>query len=166
MLKKLPLGLQDFRGIIQDGYKYVDKTRIIHQMANSGKYFFLSRPRRFGKSVTVSTLHELYSGNRELFQGWWIEDHWDWNKKHPTLQINLTVIGFVETGLETALHFLLDRLIQENGLLPAQGPTRWTGSIWSASRPIPYWRWSRSFIWRTARRWSMPTATIGTTTAG
>ncbi|MFZ4561270.1 MAG: AAA family ATPase, partial [Saprospiraceae bacterium] len=121
MPKKLPLGLQDFRGIIQDGYKYVDKTRYLHQLATSGKYFFLSRPRRFGKSITVSTLHELFSGSRELFQGLWIEDKWDWTKKHPTLQITLSSIGFVETGLETALHFLLDKLIQEKGLPPAQG---------------------------------------------
>jgi len=85
MPKKLPLGLQDFRGIIEDGYKYVDKTRYLHTLTSTGKYFFLSRPRRFGKSITVSTLHELYSGSRELFQGLWIADKWDWNKRHPVL---------------------------------------------------------------------------------
>ncbi|MFZ4428351.1 MAG: AAA family ATPase, partial [Saprospiraceae bacterium] len=121
MPKKLPLGLQDFKGIISDGYKYVDKTRHIHEMATSGKYFFLSRPRRFGKSITISTLHELFSGSKELFKGLWIENKWDWNKKHPTVQINLTGIGFAETGLETALHFLLDRLILENTLPPTNG---------------------------------------------
>jgi hypothetical protein len=86
--KKLPLGLQDFRGIIEDGYKYVDKTRHLHLLATSGKYFFLSRPRRFGKSITVSTLHELFSGSRELFRGLWIEDQWDWSKKHPVLRVS------------------------------------------------------------------------------
>ncbi|MFZ4377551.1 MAG: AAA family ATPase, partial [Saprospiraceae bacterium] len=69
MPKKLPLGLQDFRGIIEDGYKYIDKTRFIHAIVTSGKYFFLSRPRRFGKSVTISTLKEIYSGSKSLFKG-------------------------------------------------------------------------------------------------
>jgi hypothetical protein len=121
MPKKLPLGLQDFRGIIEDGYKYVDKTRYLYALATTGKYFFLSRPRRFGKSITVSTLHELYSGSRELFQGLWIEDKWDWNKKHPTLRITLAGTGFVETGLETALHYVLDKLEREHHLPQVQG---------------------------------------------
>jgi hypothetical protein len=102
MPKKLPLGLQDFRGIIEDGYKYIDKTRFIHAIVTSGKYFFLSRPRRFGKSVTISTLKEIYSGSKSLFKGLWIEDKWDWNKKNPILHITLTSSGFVETGLEKA----------------------------------------------------------------
>jgi hypothetical protein len=56
MGKKLPLGLQDFRGIIEGGYKYIDKTAYIHRISTGGKYFFLSRPRRFGKSITIATL--------------------------------------------------------------------------------------------------------------
>lgn len=121
MPKKLPLGLQDFRGLIQDGYKYVDKTPYLYALTQSGKYFFLSRPRRFGKSLTISTLQALYSGSRDLFKGLWIENHWDWNKIHPTIHITLTGIGFVETGLETALHFLLDKLIREHELPPFDG---------------------------------------------
>ena len=121
MSKKLPLGLQDFRKIIEHGFLYVDKTEPLFRIAASPGAYFLSRPRRFGKSITVSTLHELFHGSRELFRGLWIEDQWDWSKKHPVLQITLTSIGFVETGLETALHFLLDKLIQENGLPPAPG---------------------------------------------
>ena len=121
MPKKLPLGLQDFRKIIENGFLYVDKTEPLFRIASRPGAYFLSRPRRFGKSITVSTLHELFSGSRELFQGLWIADKWDWAKKHPTIQITLSSIGFVETGLETALHFLLDKLIQEKGLPPAQG---------------------------------------------
>jgi hypothetical protein len=121
MPKKLPLGLQDFRGIIEDGYKYIDKTRFIHAIVTSGKYFFLSRPRRFGKSVTVSTLKEIYSGSKSLFKGLWIEDKWDWNKKNPILHITLTGSGFVETGLEKALHYILDRLIRDHELPPVHG---------------------------------------------
>jgi hypothetical protein len=102
MPKKLPLGLQDFRGIIEGDYKYIDKTKYIHSIASRGKFYFLSRPRRFGKSLTVSTLQALYNGSKTLFKGLWIEDKWDWNKKNPILHIKLTGSGFVETGLEKA----------------------------------------------------------------
>ncbi|MCS7036526.1 MAG: AAA family ATPase, partial [Saprospiraceae bacterium] len=71
---KLPIGIQDFRTIRTEGYKYVDKTEYVHRLVTSGKFYFLSRPRRFGKSLTVSTLQELYSGSRELFEGLWIAD--------------------------------------------------------------------------------------------
>jgi hypothetical protein len=103
MPKKLPLGLQDFRGIIEDGYKYIDKTRYLYALASAGKYFFLSRPRRFGKSITVATLHELYSGSRELFEGLWIADKWDWNKKHPVIRLSLKDVNFEQRGLEEPL---------------------------------------------------------------
>ena len=121
MADNLPLGLQDFRGLIEGGYKYIDKTMYLHRMATAGKYYFLSRPRRFGKSLTVSTLGELYKGSRELFKGLWIEDKWDWSRKHPVIQITLTGSGFVETGLESSLHYLLDKQIRERGFQPVQG---------------------------------------------
>ena len=110
---KLPLGLQDFRSIIEDGYKYVDKTPYLYSLATSGKYYFLSRPRRFGKSITISTLHELYQGNHDLFKGLWIEDKWDWNKKHPVLRISLKDVNFEQRGLEEPLA----ERIQEAGFL-------------------------------------------------
>lgn len=102
-LQKLPIGLQDFRSIIEDGYLYVDKTAYIHRMTQSGKFFFLSRPRRFGKSITIAVLQELYFGSRELFKGLWIEDKWDWDKRHPVLRISFTGIGTDSLGLEAAL---------------------------------------------------------------
>ena len=104
MGKKLPLGLQDFRGIIEGGYKYIDKTEYIHRIASTGKYHFLSRPRRFGKSITISTLQELYSGSKELFKGLWIEDKWDWSRKHPVVRFSFTSIGFQSLGLTAALN--------------------------------------------------------------
>ena len=104
MGKKLPLGLQDFRGIIEGGYKYIDKTEYIHRIATGGKYNFLSRPRRFGKSITVAVLQELYSGSKELFKGLWIEDKWDWSRKHPVIRISFTSIGFQSLGLDAALN--------------------------------------------------------------
>jgi hypothetical protein len=103
MPKKLPLGLQDFRGIIEDGYKYIDKTRYLYALASAGKYFFLSRPRRFGKSITVATLYELYRGSGELFEGLWIADKWDWNKKHPVIRLSLKDVNFEQRGLEEPL---------------------------------------------------------------
>ena len=103
MPKKLPLGLQDFRKIIENGFLYVDKTEYLSRIVSQPGAYFLSRPRRFGKSITVATLHELYSGSRELFQGLWIEDKWDWNKKHPVLRLSLKDVNFEQRGLEEPL---------------------------------------------------------------
>jgi hypothetical protein len=89
MLQKLPIGIQTFRKIREEDYLYVDKTERIHHLITSGGYFFLSRPRRFGKSLTLSTIKEIYSGSRQLFQGLWIEDRWDWQKIHPVLHFLL-----------------------------------------------------------------------------
>ncbi|MCS6930534.1 MAG: AAA family ATPase, partial [Saprospiraceae bacterium] len=69
MVQKLPIGIQDFRKIRELGFKYVDKTRYVYALVSAPMPYFLSRPRRFGKSLTVSTLAELYSGSRELFEG-------------------------------------------------------------------------------------------------
>ncbi len=69
MKKKLPIGISNLREIIQEGYVYVDKSRYVYELASTGKYYFLSRPRRFGKSLFVDTLKEAFEGNKELFQG-------------------------------------------------------------------------------------------------
>lgn len=74
---KYPIGIQDFRELREGGYVYVDKTKHLHRIITGGKFFFLSRPRRFGKSLLLSTINELYKGSKELFQGLWIENHWD-----------------------------------------------------------------------------------------
>ncbi len=65
-MKKLPLGIQIFKDIIEGEYLYLDKTKFIYNIANSGKYYFLSRPGRFGKSLTLSTLGSLFEGEKEL----------------------------------------------------------------------------------------------------
>ena len=122
MAKKLPLGLQDFRKIIENNFLYVDKTETLFHIASSPGAYFLARPRRFGKSLTISTLHELFSGSRSLFQGLWIEDKWDWGKKHPVLRISFTAIGFQSLGLRTALEQELDLIAKQNGIsLEMQG---------------------------------------------
>ena len=89
MLKKLPIGIQGFEGLRKDGYAYVDKTRRVYQMVDSGRYYFLSRPRRFGKSLLVSTLKAYFEGKREVFEGLEIAqlEH-DWVKR-PVLMLDL-----------------------------------------------------------------------------
>jgi len=116
MPKKLPLGLQDFREIIEGDYKYIDKTKYIHSIASRGKFYFLSRPRRFGKSLTVSTLQALYNGSKTLFKGLWIEDKWDWDKKNPIVRLSLKDINFEQRGLEDSLAERIDEVGQNHGI--------------------------------------------------
>jgi len=89
-MKNLPIGIQTFSKLRnpERNCVYVDKTEILLRLVQNGEYYFLSRPRRFGKSVTLTTLYELFSGNRELFNGLYIEDKWDWDIKHPVIRIS------------------------------------------------------------------------------
>lgn len=87
-MKKLPIGISTLSSILNDGCIYVDKTALIHQLVTTGRYHFLSRPRRFGKSLLIDTLKELFEGNEPLFQGLAIHPQWDWTKKHPIIQIS------------------------------------------------------------------------------
>ena len=66
-MKKLPVGISNLKEIIEQGYAYVDKSRFVHDLAERGKYYFLSRPRRFGKSLFVDTLKEAFEGNKARF---------------------------------------------------------------------------------------------------
>ncbi|HIJ60929.1 MAG TPA: ATP-binding protein [Nitrospirae bacterium] len=88
MKKKLPIGISNLKKIITEGYVYVDKTRYVCELVNTGVYYFLSRPRRFGKSLFVDTLKEAFDGNKDLFQGLYIYDKWDWSVKYPVININ------------------------------------------------------------------------------
>ena len=73
MARKLPIGIQSFESLRRDGYLYVDKTAYVYRLAHEGKPYFLSRPRRFGKSLLVSTMRAYFEGRRELFAGLDIE---------------------------------------------------------------------------------------------
>ncbi len=88
--RKLPIGIQTFSEIRTGGYYYVDKTAGLRRLIDAGKHFFLSRPRRFGKSLLVDTLKQLFEGNRPLFEGLAIHDHWDWTVRHPVLQLDFS----------------------------------------------------------------------------
>jgi len=86
--KKLPIGIQTFREIRQENYYYVDKTPLALQLIEQGKYYFLSRPRRFGKSLFLDTLGELFAGSEELFRGLYCHDRWDWSVNYPVIRIS------------------------------------------------------------------------------
>ena len=86
--KKLPIGIQNLRELREEGHYYADKSVYAVELAQSGKYYFLSRPRRFGKSLFLDTLKELFEGNAALFKGLDAETRWDWTKKHPVIRIS------------------------------------------------------------------------------
>jgi len=93
-MKKLPIGVQTFNKFKAGNYLYIDKTRDIYNLfAEGGQYYFLSRPRRFGKSLLISTLSEIFSGNKALFEGLWIYDKIQWTQ-HPVIHLDLSKITF------------------------------------------------------------------------
>lgn len=96
MTKKLPIGIQTFREIREESYYYVDKTSFALKLAMEGKYYFLSRPRRFGKSLFLDTLAELFAGNEALFHGLYCHDRWDWSVRYPIIRLS-----FAEGRLES-----------------------------------------------------------------
>lgn len=93
---KYPIGIQNFEDLRRNGYKYVDKTNFVYKLADEGKYYFLSRPRRFGKSLFLSTLEAYFQGKEELFEGLAIYDlETEW-KKYPIFHIDLNTANFRE----------------------------------------------------------------------
>ena len=88
MRKKLPIGIQTFREIREEAFYYVDKSAFALTLIEQGKYYFLSRPRRFGKSLFLDTLKELFEGNEPLFCGLYAHDKWDWSVKYPVIRIS------------------------------------------------------------------------------
>jgi len=87
-MKKLPIGIQTFEKIRKEDYLYIDKTEIAYNLINSYNYSFLSRPRRFGKSLFLDTLKNIFEGKKELFEGLYIYDKWNWNEKYPVIKIS------------------------------------------------------------------------------
>ena len=90
-MSKLPIGIQTFRQIREEGFYYVDKTFYARRLVDdAGKHYFLSRPRRFGKSLFVDTLKELFEGSEELFRGLAIHDGWGWSQRHPVVRLDFS----------------------------------------------------------------------------
>ena len=114
---RLPIGIQTFREIREDGHYYVDKTPHILELIEGGKHYFLSRPRRFGKSLLLDTIKELFEGNRELFTGLHAEsqDRWDWNARNPVVRISFGAGNFTAPGeLEARTAEMLSALEAEH----------------------------------------------------
>ena len=109
--RRLPIGIQTFRELREEGCYYVDKTPYIERLLSKGKHYFLSRPRRFGKSLFLDTLKELFEGNEALFAGLYIHDNHDWSKRHPVVRLSFGSGSFTEPA---ALHE--DVMAQLDGL--------------------------------------------------
>ena len=88
MRKRLPIGIQTFAKIREEGCYYVDKTPQILQLIDEGSHYFLSRPRRFGKSLLIDTIAELFEGNQALFEGLYAEPRWDWSQQFAVIRIS------------------------------------------------------------------------------
>ena len=96
--RTLPVGIQSLGEIRRMDCYYVDKTAHVLRLTRGGKYYFLSRPRRFGKSLLVDTLKELFEGNAELFRGLAIHGEWDWSVEHPVVRISFGSGNFLDSG--------------------------------------------------------------------
>ena len=123
-MEKLATDIYTFSELVKNGFTYVDKTDRLWPLVNLsiGKQFFVARPRRFGKSLTVSVLQALFEGRRELFKGLFIEPHWDWSKRWPVLRLDL---GSVQPDraedLKGLFTNLLAREARRNGIALREG---------------------------------------------
>ncbi|MBN1971343.1 MAG: ATP-binding protein [Candidatus Delongbacteria bacterium] len=116
-MKNLSIGTQELSEIKNRNSIYIDRTEIIFKLINSGKFYFLSRPRRFGKSLLVSTMNELFSGNKDLFEDTWIYDKWNFEDKHPVIKISLSGIGLEKMELDLALEKVVNQVAKEHKIV-------------------------------------------------
>jgi hypothetical protein len=112
--KILPIGRQSFRSLREDNCIYVDKTQHIYNLCTQCKVYFLSRPRRFGKSLLLSTMHELYLGSEDLFKDLWIANKWDWTQKSPVVHISFLSVPYLSMGLEAGIRYYLLEQYEEH----------------------------------------------------
>jgi hypothetical protein len=124
-LRPLPIGIQDFAALREGGFLYVDKTQKIYPLVRQSKgSYFLSRPRRFGKSLLVSTLEHLFRGHRSLFtardqneQNLWIHDRWQWQDAYPVLRLDLSTVSALSSNeLKQSLLRYLQREAEKLGI--------------------------------------------------
>ena len=113
-IAQLPIGRQTFAEVREGGFVYVDKTAYALKLANKGKLYFLARPRRFGKSLFLDTLRNLFEGKRELFQGLHAEGNWDWDIKYPVIKLDMSgdsgSVGSFRSALEDNLRYAASNL--------------------------------------------------------
>ncbi|PID46914.1 MAG: hypothetical protein CSB47_01660 [Proteobacteria bacterium] len=117
--KQLPIGIQTFSKIRQGDYYYVDKTALALSLITHGTHYFLSRPRRFGKSLFLDTLKEIFEGNQALFEGLAIHPQWDWSVQYPVIRFSFGSKEYNrQSGLQEALHTQLSHHEQRFGITP------------------------------------------------
>lgn len=123
-MKRLPIDVSSFDKIILGNYIYVDKTQSIYNLLSSGSYYFLSRPRRFGKSLLISTLSHLFSGKKELFKGLWIHEKSDYEwLKYPVIHLDFSLLAYAEAGeLKLSLSWLITHIAKEYGVDVSDAP--------------------------------------------
>ncbi len=108
-LKRFPIGVQDFAVVREDGKYYVDKTDLIYKLAHAGRYYFLSRPRRFGKSLLVSTLQYYFEGRKDLFTGLAMEKLESEWKKYPVIRLDMSIVKYSgKDSLANSLNKILE----------------------------------------------------------
>ena len=150
MKRKYPVGIQSFESLRMDGYVYVDKTPLIYKMITEGVPYFLSRPRRFGKSLLISTLAAVFEGRRELFEAFTTEQgieqpqlfiaqsDWKW-EKHPVLRFDFSKSNLTSLErLDEFIDYTLTGYEQEYGVPPSKASTslRMTNIIHTAERQM------------------------------
>ena len=160
--RRLPIGIQNFRKIREQDFYYVDKTGYIRALLDEGTHYFLSRPRRFGKSLFLDTLKELFEGNEPLFEGLYIHDRWDWRVRYPVLHLsfgsgNFSEPGYLQANLMEQLAAVERRAGDRFGV--RHSPRTLCVSIGNPSRPSrdsawPSW-WTNTTS-RSSTRWKSP----------
>ena len=126
--RRLPIGIQDFRTIREEDFHYVDKTQLISRLVDEGRNYFLSRPRRFGKSLLLDTIRSLFECKEELFRGLDIHGHWDWSAPHPVVRLSFGGKYNVPGEVEGDIIEQLEAMERRHGLSTAPasdtGPRR------------------------------------------
>ena len=118
-MKNLPIGIQTFHEIVdkKKNYIYIDKTKLALNLINTGKYYFLSRPRRFGKSLFLDTLKDIFEGKKELFEGLYIYDKWNWETTYPVIKISFGggITQSIE-DLDRSIFYIIDKNQERLGI--------------------------------------------------
>ena len=115
--RRLPIGIQTFRKLREENAYYVDKTPYAERLVSHGTHYFLSRPRRFGKSLFLDTLKELFEGSEELFAGLHIHDRWTWSVRHPVVRLSFGSANFKDAlRLDEDVALQLEYLEEQAGI--------------------------------------------------
>src|SRR6056297_1899160 len=111
-MKRLPIGIQDFRYMMENDYLYIDKTKYLHMLKDRGKFYFMSRPRRFGKSLTISTYDCMFRGEKELFKDTWLYENWDFEPR-PVIRFSMSELDRTdEKTVEESLIFKMEQFYE------------------------------------------------------